>query len=95
MVEQFGWMNLREALLPGIYDYGFERPSAIQQRASIPCILSRDVIAQAQSGTGKTATFAISILQQLDSDLKGLSDTYSGTDARIGPTNTESDVGSR
>jgi len=63
-------MNLREPLLRGIYGYGFERPSAIQQRAIKPCILGHDVIAQAQSGTGKTATFAVAILQQLDMELK-------------------------
>ncbi len=39
MVEQFDQMNLREPLLRGIYGYGFERPSAIQQRAIKPCIL--------------------------------------------------------
>jgi translation initiation factor 4A len=59
-------MNLREELLRGIYAYGFEKPSAIQQRAIVPVLKTRDVIAQAQSGTGKTATFAISILQRLD-----------------------------
>jgi translation initiation factor 4A len=53
-----------------MYGYGFERPSAIQQRAIKPCILGHDVIAQAQSGTGKTATFAITILQQLDMESK-------------------------
>jgi len=63
-------MNLREELLRGIYAYGFEKPSAIQQRAIVPCMKERDVIAQAQSGTGKTATFAISILQQLDVSLR-------------------------
>jgi len=70
VVDQFDQMNLREPLLRGIYGYGFERPSAIQQRAIKPCILGHDVIAQAQSGTGKTATFAISILQQIDVDSK-------------------------
>lgn len=64
--DSFDEMNLREDLLRGIYAYGFERPSAIQQRAIIPCIKGRDVIAQAQSGTGKTATFSISVLQMLD-----------------------------
>jgi superfamily II DNA/RNA helicase len=34
----------------------FERPSAIQQRAIMPVIKGKDVVAQAQSGTGKTAT---------------------------------------
>jgi translation initiation factor 4A len=62
-------MHLREDLLRGIYAYGFEKPSAIQQRAIVPCTLGRDVIAQAQSGTGKTATFAISVLQSIDTQL--------------------------
>ncbi|XP_055486717.1 eukaryotic initiation factor 4A-II-like [Leucoraja erinacea] len=70
IVDNFDDMNLRENLLRGIYAYGFEKPSAIQQRAILPCIREYDVIAQAQSGTGKTATFAISILQQLDVELK-------------------------
>jgi translation initiation factor 4A len=66
VVDNFDDMNLREELLRGIYAYGFEKPSAIQQRAIVPCISGRDVIAQAQSGTGKTATFSIAILQQLN-----------------------------
>eukprot|EP00300_Choanocystis_sp_HF-7_P033065 c45355_g1_i1.p2 GENE.c45355_g1_i1~~c45355_g1_i1.p2 ORF type:complete len:411 (+),score=95.17 c45355_g1_i1:38-1234(+) len=70
IVENFDDMNLREELLRGIYAYGFERPSAIQQRAITPILMGRDVIAQAQSGTGKTATFSISILQSLDLSLK-------------------------
>lgn len=41
VVEQFDHMNLREPLLRGIYGYGFERPSAIQQRAIKPCILGQ------------------------------------------------------
>lgn len=45
---------------------GFERPSAIQQRAIMPVLKDHDVIAQAQSGTGKTATFSISVLQKID-----------------------------
>eukprot|EP00794_Sanderia_malayensis_P011055 gene11055-12222_t len=64
--ESFDDMNVKEDLLRGIYAYGFEKPSAIQQRAIVPCIKGYDVIAQAQSGTGKTATFSIAILEQLD-----------------------------
>merc|ERR1719187_2082763 len=66
VTENFDNMNLREELLRGVYAYGFEKPSAIQQRAIVPCVRGHDVIAQAQSGTGKTATFSISILQQID-----------------------------
>lgn len=38
ITDSFDEMNLREALLRGIYAYGFEKPSAIQQRAIMPCI---------------------------------------------------------
>merc|ERR1711915_301059 len=64
VATSFDDMDLNENLLRGIYAYGFEKPSAIQQRAIMPCIKGLDVIAQAQSGTGKTATFSISILQR-------------------------------
>ena len=50
-IETFDGMDLPEELLRGIYSYGFEKPSAIQQRAIRPSILGRDLIAQAQSGT--------------------------------------------
>jgi len=68
VVESFDEMNLKEELQRGIYAYGFEKPSAIQQRAIMPCVKGHDIIAQAQSGTGKTATFAISILQRIDTN---------------------------
>jgi len=53
-----------------VYSHGFEKPSPIQQKAIIPIIKSRDIIAQAQSGTGKTASFAIGSLQIVDTSLK-------------------------
>jgi translation initiation factor 4A len=68
--KSFDDMGLRDALLRGIYGHGFENPSAIQQRAILPVLDGNDTIAQAQSGTGKTATFAISVLQKLDLDNK-------------------------
>jgi len=70
VVDNFDDMKLRENLLRGIFAYGFEKPSAIQQRAIIPAMRGYDLIAQAQSGTGKTATFSIAILQQIDLSLK-------------------------
>ncbi|KAH9850740.1 DEAD-domain-containing protein [Lenzites betulinus] len=66
VVSTFDDLGLKEDLLRGIYAYNFEKPSAIQQRAILPITQGRDVIAQAQSGTGKTATFSISILQSID-----------------------------
>ena len=52
-----------------IFCEGFEKPSAIQQRGIVPFCKGLDVIQQAQSGTGKTATFCSGILQQLDYNL--------------------------
>ncbi|GAA95669.1 uncharacterized protein L969DRAFT_92796 [Mixia osmundae IAM 14324] len=72
VIGEFDQMNLKPELLRGIFAYGFERPSAIQQRAIQPVLLGHDVIAQAQSGTGKTATFSISILQSIDLNLRAV-----------------------
>ena len=65
-VETFDELGLKSDLLRGIYGYGFEKPSIIQQKAIIPIIRGKDVIAQAQSGTGKTAAFAIGSLQLIE-----------------------------
>ncbi len=62
----FEEMNLHPDLLRGIYAYGFEKPSLIQQKAILPVISGRDIISQAQSGTGKTGTFSIGVLQLID-----------------------------
>merc|ERR1712210_48553 len=91
--ENFDDMNLKEELLRGIYAYGFEKPSAIQQRAIVPCIKGLDVIAQAQSGTGKTATFSIAILEQIQKVVMSLGD-YMGAQchACIGGTSVREDL---
>ena len=64
--DSFDSMDLDENILRGIYAYGFERPSAIQKIAIVPILKGNDVIAQAQSGTGKTGTFTISILGKIN-----------------------------
>jgi len=66
VIESFDDLPLHENLLRGIYSYGFEKPSAIQQRGIKPLLVGRDTIGQAQSGTGKTATFVIGSLQKID-----------------------------
>merc|ERR1712014_504037 len=68
--ESFDDYDLNENLLRGIYSYGFEKPSAIQQRGIKPMLDGRDTIGQAQSGTGKTATFVIGSLARIDYSLK-------------------------
>jgi len=64
--ESFDDLDLNENLLRGIYSYGFEKPSAIQQRAILPLLQGRDTIGQAQSGTGKTAAFVVGSLGRID-----------------------------
>ena len=63
--ETFESMSLDDSLLKGIYTYGFEVPSNIQKKSIKKIITQKDVIAQAQSGTGKTASFIISVTQVL------------------------------
>ena len=65
-VEKWDDMKLQDTILRGIYAYGYENPSPIQKKAILPMISGRDLIAQAQSGTGKTATFSIGSLSQVD-----------------------------
>lgn len=68
--ESFDEMELPENLLRGVYAMGFEKPSAIQQRAIIPIKGGRDLLAQAQSGTGKTGAFTIGSLSKVDPALR-------------------------
>jgi superfamily II DNA/RNA helicase len=65
--EIHAWDNLEisSELLRGIYAMGFEKPSPIQRKAIKPLIDGKDIIAQAQSGTGKTATFTIGALSHV------------------------------
>ncbi|KAF4744137.1 Eukaryotic initiation factor 4A-III [Perkinsus olseni] len=63
VLDSFDALGLKEDLLRGIYQYGFERPSAVQQRAILPIVKGRDVVVQSQSGTGKTCVFALGALQ--------------------------------
>ncbi|KAF4402988.1 hypothetical protein G4B88_010440 [Cannabis sativa] len=69
-ILSFDQMGIKDDLLRGIYGYGFEKPSAIQQRAVRPIIEGRDVIAQAQSGTGKTSMIALTVCQLVDTSTR-------------------------
>jgi translation initiation factor 4A len=68
--DNFDDMGLPEALLRGIYAYGFQRPSDIQSKGIIPIKEKRDLIAQARSGTGKTGTFCIGSLSHIQPEVK-------------------------
>ena len=62
--------DLNPQLMRGIYGYGFEKPSPIQQKSILSIIDGRDVIAQAQSGSGKTGAFATGVLSRMRLDVK-------------------------
>lgn len=70
MYDSFDSMGLDDVLLRGIYGYGFEKPSLIQQKAIVPIKEGRDILAQAQSGTGKTGAFSIGAISRIDAQLK-------------------------
>ena len=55
--KTFDDMKLRDELMKGIYAYGFDKPSSVQQRAIMPIIEGKDIIVQSQAGTGKTVFF--------------------------------------
>ncbi len=69
---KFSDFNLKKELLKRLEEIGFEKPSPIQEKA-IPFVLEgRDVVAQAQTGTGKTAAFGLPILSKMTKDQKAL-----------------------
>lgn len=81
IIQSFDQLGLSEQLLRGksarvsdsfigLYSYGFNKPSAVQQRAILPIIKQRDVIVQSQSGTGKTCVFTLGALQTIDVALR-------------------------
>jgi len=65
-IKSWDELDINPNLLRGIYACGYEKPSPIQQKAIRPLILKKDIVAQAQSGTGKTATFTIGALANVD-----------------------------
>jgi translation initiation factor 4A len=68
--KTFDEMGLPEDLLRGIFAYGWERPSAIQSVGIMPIVKNRDVLGQAQSGTGKTGCFGVGLLSRIDPTLQ-------------------------
>lgn len=65
-VNSWDEYDMDPLVLRGIYSFGYEKPSPIQRKAILPMIDGRDMIAQAQSGTGKTGTFSIGTLNLVD-----------------------------
>ncbi len=71
-VVNFEELGMIEPILRAIAEMGFEEASAIQAKAIPAMISKKDIIGQAQTGTGKTAAFAIPMLQMIDSEDKHL-----------------------
>jgi len=69
LIETWDDIEIPEKILRGIFGYGFEAPSPIQKKALGAIFSGKDVVAQAQSGTGKTAAFAIGALNKIDLSL--------------------------
>ena len=66
LIENWDELEIPSDLLRGIYAYGFEKPSPIQRKAIKPILMKKDLIAQAQSGTGKTGAFTIGTLSLIN-----------------------------
>ena len=68
-MAEFGGLNLTEPVLRSLREMGFEEPTPVQAQA-IPCLLAgRDVVAQALTGTGKTAAFGLPLIECIDPNL--------------------------
>lgn len=70
MIEKFEDLQIKEAILQAINDMGFEEPTPIQKEAIPVAMSGKDMIGQAQTGTGKTAAFGIPALEQVDESLR-------------------------
>jgi len=66
MIESWDDFEMDTGVLRGIYSIGFEKPSPIQSKAIKPMMDGKDLLAQAQSGTGKTGAFSIGTLNRID-----------------------------
>ena len=71
-IEEWNDLEMNPEVLRGIYSYGFENPSPIQKKGIKPMLNKRDVIAQAQSGTGKTGCFTVGTLARIDPSKPGV-----------------------
>src|SRR5665647_1563748 len=70
VAKTFSELGLNDAMLKALKDVGYELPTAIQAATIPPLLEGRDVVGRAQTGTGKTAAFALPILSRLDNTQK-------------------------
>jgi ATP-dependent RNA helicase DeaD len=65
-VSSFSELGLSPEILEALHDVGYEHPSPIQEQAIPPLLEGKDVIGQAQTGSGKTAAFGLPMIQYVD-----------------------------
>jgi len=70
--DDFCDMDIHDSVLRGVYSYGFEKPTEIQKSSIVPIKDGKDLIAQAQSGMGKTGAFGIGMLERIDPSIKSI-----------------------
>jgi ATP-dependent RNA helicase DeaD len=71
-IQSFKDLPLTEELLRSVKELGFESLFPIQAQAIMPLLEGKDVIGQAQTGTGKTAAFGLPMIQRLNRDIRGV-----------------------
>ncbi len=71
-VTDFSEFGLSDQVLRSLRDMGFEEPTPVQARALPPMLAGRDVVAQALTGTGKTAAYGIPLVEHIDPKLRGI-----------------------
>jgi ATP-dependent helicase YprA (DUF1998 family) len=81
---RFADLCLSDPVMQAIREVGYETPSPIQAATIPPLLDGRDVLGQAQTGTGKTAAFALPMLERIDLKQKSAAGTGAGADPRIG-----------
>eukprot|EP00340_Litonotus_pictus_P004716 CAMPEP_0170529538 /NCGR_PEP_ID=MMETSP0209-20121228/24533_1 /TAXON_ID=665100 ORGANISM="Litonotus pictus, Strain P1" /NCGR_SAMPLE_ID=MMETSP0209 /ASSEMBLY_ACC=CAM_ASM_000301 /LENGTH=519 /DNA_ID=CAMNT_0010821615 /DNA_START=26 /DNA_END=1585 /DNA_ORIENTATION=- len=67
--DSFDSMDLKTNVLRGIYNCGYDKPTLIQQKVIVPILENNDIIALAQSATGKSSSIIISLLEKIDQKL--------------------------
>lgn len=63
---KYSELNVNDKILKAVEDMGFEEMTKIQEAAIMPAVMGEDILGQAQTGTGKTASFVIPVLEKLD-----------------------------
>ena len=89
MTTTFADLNLRPELLEALASLGYEEPTPIQREAIAPLIAGRDLLGQAATGTGKTAAFALPLLERLQEERTGIPNPRAASACEISCRSTD------